>query len=86
MCCNPGSTAAAAVRSDHIRSGASPTTNREPLRKPGRQRTGLLGGAGRTTYHATKHGVLGAINSVGLQYGQRGVRVNAVCSATGWLL
>ncbi|GAA1489851.1 glucose 1-dehydrogenase [Brachybacterium sacelli] len=43
---------------------------------------GLVGGDGRSSYHATKHGVLGATKSVALQYGQRGVRVNAVCPGT----
>jgi NAD(P)-dependent dehydrogenase (short-subunit alcohol dehydrogenase family) len=31
---------------------------------------GLVGGDGRSTYHATKHGVIGATKSVALQYGK----------------
>ena len=34
---------------------------------------GLVGGSGRATYHATKHGVLGQTKSVALQYGPHGV-------------
>ena len=40
---------------------------------------GLLGTPGASPYAAAKHGVLGLMKTAAIEYGSRGVRVNAVC-------
>jgi NAD(P)-dependent dehydrogenase (short-subunit alcohol dehydrogenase family) len=40
---------------------------------------GLVGGARRGTYQASKHGVLGLTKSAALENAARGIRINAVC-------
>ena len=44
---------------------------------------GLRGVADRAAYNASKHGLLGLTRTLAVEWGGRGVRVNAVCP--GWV-
>jgi NAD(P)-dependent dehydrogenase (short-subunit alcohol dehydrogenase family) len=43
---------------------------------------GLVGLPERAAYHGTKHAVLGMTKSAGVEYAQRGIRINAICPGT----
>jgi NAD(P)-dependent dehydrogenase (short-subunit alcohol dehydrogenase family) len=44
---------------------------------------GLLGVADRVAYNASKHGLIGLTRTLAVEWGGRGIRVNAVCP--GWV-
>jgi NAD(P)-dependent dehydrogenase (short-subunit alcohol dehydrogenase family) len=44
---------------------------------------GLMGVADRVAYNASKHGLIGLTRTLAVEWGGRGVRVNAVCP--GWV-
>ena len=40
---------------------------------------GLVAGGGGTAYTASKHGLIGLTRQISFDYGQRGIRCNAIC-------